>query len=339
MYSIKRLFSLTIRCYTCLSAISLAGMGYCFGQSGSQSQETKIETLAEGLGFPEGPIALADGSVLVVEMQFGNLTKIGKDGTKTVIAKLGGGPNGAAMGPDGAVYVCNNGGLQWSVRNGVTFPGEAAKDYKGGYIQRVDLQTGNITTLYSECEGRKLSAPNDIVFDAQGGMWISDQGKYFSTHKEHGSIYYAKTDGSFISRQAEKLETPNGIRLSADGKSLYYAETNTGRLFSYQINTPGEIDTSTKKLVIGLPGQQMFDSFALDEEGNLCVATLLNGGISIVSKDGKLLRHIPTQDILTTSICFGGNQQKTAYITLGGAGKLISIPWNKAGLKLNFLTY
>lgn len=327
----------------CLMVFIFAGFilrnSISFAQKIEEQPNQKMTVIAENLGFPEGPIAMADGSVIFVEMERGTLSRINAEGKKSVIAILGGGPNGAAMGPDGAIYVCNNGGLQWSKRNGILIPGEAAKDYKGGYIQRIDLKTGEVKTIYSVCEGRNLSAPNDIVFDAEGGMWISDQGKYFSTYKEHGSIYYAKTDGSFISRQAEKLETPNGIRLSKDGKTLYYAETNTGRVFSYLVSSSGKIDISSKKLLIGLPNQQLFDSFALDEEGNICAATLLNGGISIISKEGKLLNHIPTHDILTTSICFGGIDRKTAYLTLGGTGKLVKIPWKIQGMALNFLKY
>lgn len=304
-----------------------------YAQKTEDKSKQEMTVLADGLGFPEGPIAMPDGSVILVEMEKGTLTKVKSDGSKSIIAQLGGGPNGAAIGPDGAIYVCNNGGLQWSKRNGVLIPGEAALDYKGGYIQRVDSKTGKVSIIYTECDGRKLSAPNDIVFDAEGGMWFSDQGKYFNTYKEHGALYYAKIDGSFISRQAEKLDTPNGIRLSIDGKKVYYAETSTGRIWYYNLLKTGQLDLASRKLLIGLGGHQLFDSFALDAKGNICAATLINGGISVISPEGILLQHIPTSDMLTTSICFLGN---TAYITLGGTGKLASIPWVSAGHKLNF---
>ena len=72
-----------------------------------------IRVIANGLQFPEGPIAMPDGSVIVVEIGRGTLTRVLSDGRKEVIAKTGGGPNGAAIGPDGACYVCNNGGFEW----------------------------------------------------------------------------------------------------------------------------------------------------------------------------------------------------------------------------------
>ena len=73
----------------------------------------KIRELASGLLFPEGPIAMADGSVILVEIGRGTLTRVTPDGRVQVLADLGGGPNGAAIGPDGAVYVCNNGGFHF----------------------------------------------------------------------------------------------------------------------------------------------------------------------------------------------------------------------------------
>ena len=73
-----------------------------------------LQEIASGLRFPEGPVAMPDGSFLVVEIERGTLTRIGADGTISYIAKPGGGPNGAAIGPDGRCYVCNNGGFRWT---------------------------------------------------------------------------------------------------------------------------------------------------------------------------------------------------------------------------------
>src|SRR5215475_2316182 len=100
-----------------------------------------FEVVAEGLQFPEGPIAVADGSVVLVEIKRGTLSRVTSDGRIEVVAELGGGPNGAAVGPDGAVYVCNNGGFAWADRDdGITAPHGVAPDYVSGSIQRVDLR-------------------------------------------------------------------------------------------------------------------------------------------------------------------------------------------------------
>jgi glucose/arabinose dehydrogenase len=114
------------------------------------SPTTEVRIIAAGLEFPEGPVAMTDGSVLVTEIAAGTLTRVSPDGRIERIAELGGGPNGAAIGPDGAVYVCNNGGsFSFHRQNGLLVFGLVAPPtYSGGSIDRVDLVTGAVTTLY-----------------------------------------------------------------------------------------------------------------------------------------------------------------------------------------------
>jgi gluconolactonase len=215
-------------------------------------------------------------------------------------------------------------------------------DYIGGRIQRYDMETGELKDLYTECNGNKLRGPNDIVFDAHGGMWFTDYGIRHGRHADLSSIYYAKIDGSMIKEVVFPLDSPNGIGLSPDGNTLYWAETYTGRVGQLAITAPGEtthfssIDPSA--CLCGLPGLQLFDSLAVDGDGNVCVATLglQTAGITVISPKGEVLEQILTGDPLTTNICFGGPDFKTAYITLSGTGRLVSMPWPYKGLKLNY---
>ena len=147
--------------------------------------------MATGLKFPEGPIAMEDGSVLVVEIQGGTLTRVLPNGELQVVAEVGGGPNGAAIGPDGHCYICNNGGFSWNVTDGFARPTGTPADYKGGSIQRVDLSTGAVETLYTECDGEPIRGPNDIVFDAEGGFWFTDWGKKYEDRYMNGAVFYA----------------------------------------------------------------------------------------------------------------------------------------------------
>jgi gluconolactonase len=300
----------------------------------------EIELVAAGLKFPEGPIAMADGSIILVEIQRGTLSRVAPDGTISVVAELGGGPNGAAIGPDGAAYVCNNGGFQWHEAGGLTIPGHMPADYRGGSIQRVDLATGTVTTLYSECDGRQLKGPNDIVFDRQGGFWFSDLGKSTRDHKEYGALYYALPDGSKITRQRDQLLSPNGVGLSPDESVLYAAETLTGRLWAYDIAAPGMLAPPAASFLPGrcvatLPGYQLLDSLAVEASGKICVATIINGGITAFDPGGAI-EHFPFPDLLVTNICFGGPDLRTAWITGSGTGKLFRVCWPRPGLKLNF---
>jgi sugar lactone lactonase YvrE len=121
-----------------------------------------MQQVTDGLQFPEGPVAMADGSVVVVEIRRGTLTRVSPDGRSEIVAELGGGPNGAAIGPDGAMYVCNNGNA-WEWQPGErSLPAGPVPDYRGGSIQRVDLRTGRFTTLYDSCDGKPLNSPTSF---------------------------------------------------------------------------------------------------------------------------------------------------------------------------------
>ena len=117
--------------------------------------------ITAGLRFPEGPIAMRDGSVILVEMFGPRITRVRPDGTKETVAEIPGGPNGAAIGPDGALYLCNNGGSFSPIDFGdLLLPGGFdASRYIGGRIQRVDLDSGDVTDLYTECDGRAAAGP------------------------------------------------------------------------------------------------------------------------------------------------------------------------------------
>jgi gluconolactonase len=297
----------------------------------------EIEVLAEGLLFPEGPIACDDGSIILVEIARGTLTRVW-NGRSEVIAQLGGGPNGAAVGPDGAVYVCNNGGLEWRVVNGLRFPRRAAADYTTGRIERVNIATGTFDRVYDSFEGERLSGPNDLVFDAHGGFWFTDLGKTFARHRDHSGLYYAKPDGSHLSKAHYPAVSFNGVGLSPDERTVYCNDTETQKLWAFDIERPGVLEKlppgARRHVVATLPGHQLLDSLAVEANGNVCSATLFNGGITVFCPDGKH-EHVPMPDPLTTNICFGGADLRDAYITLSGTGRLIRTRWPRPGLALN----
>ena len=87
-------------------------------------------------------------------------------------------------------------------------------------------------------------------------------------------------------------------------------------------------------VLYGLPGMQYLDSLAVDGEGWVCAATLFNGGITAISPDGTRVEHHATGDLMTTNICFGGDDLRTAYVTLSSTGRLVSFPWPRPGLRL-----
>jgi gluconolactonase len=298
-----------------------------------------MQLVTEGLQFPEGPVAMADGSVILVEIRRGTLTRVLPDGGHEIIAHLGGGPNGAAIGPDGALYVCNNGGA-WEWQPGeASLPGAPPPQYKGGSIQRVDLRTGQFTTLYDSCDGLPLNSPNDLVFDSTGGFWFTTLGYFDGENRRLGAIYYARPDGSKITRCRSGCLSPNGIGLSPDERKLYMADCMVGRLWEIDVLSPGVLPPQNGlmpgRVICTLPGWQWLDSMAIEASGRICVGTLWNGGITTFEPSGAY-EHLAIPDPVTTNICFGGADMRDAWITGASTGRLFKVRWPRPGLKLPY---
>jgi gluconolactonase len=326
--------------------------------------ESPFEIVATGLEYPESPVALADGSVLLVEVKGGRVTRVGQDGAKTTVATTGGSPNGAALGPDGKLYVCNSGGFQWIPVGPLWITGLQPSDYRGGSIQRVDLTTGAVETLYTTFTTTDpamkppltlpIKGPDDLVFDAAGGYWFSDWGKSRPRDRDVTGVYYVAPGATAVREAIYPLNAPNGIALSPDGKRLYVAETYSRRILYWKLQAPGQIAPNPEALdgsyllTAALPGQGILDSMKVDAEGNVWACTMLpqganprsNGGLSIVSPAGELLQFLeiavgsPTP--LPSNLCFAGADRKTVYVSCGGSGMLVKMRSSVPGLKLNF---
>ncbi len=302
----------------------------------------EFRELAGGLQFPEGPIWMPDGTVLLVEIARGTLSRVLPDGRVEVAAETGGGPNGAALGPDNSVWITNNGGFQWRNVGGRLLPGPQADDYAGGSIQRVDLATGAVEDVYREVDGRMLRGPNDLVMDGQGGFWFSDLGKNRERDRDLGGLYYATLDGSSIREAVFPIPGgANGVGLSPAGDRVYAAETPTGRLFGWDISAPGRLADAAPaagfgSFIANAGGYTLFDSLAVEAGGNVCVAAIGPGGVTVIDPESGAVEHTAVgDDPLTTNICFGGADMRTAYLTLSTSGRLISCAWPRPGLRLH----
>jgi gluconolactonase len=305
---------------------------------------SEMRELTAGLKFPEGPIGMSDGSVVLVEIGRGTVTRVGSDGSAEVIAEPGDGPNGAALGPDGKLYVCNNGGaFEYVDREGLTVPVASVQNHTFGRIERIDMDSGEVEVIYTECDGHPLRAPNDLVFDAHGGFYFTDHGLREERTSDRSGVYYALPDGSSIDEVVFPLDAPNGIGLAPDGSRLYVAETYTACLWWWEIGGAGEVKAPEGLLPHGgtllnrLPGFQYLDSLKVDGDGNVCVATLGSGGITSLSPDdGSVVEFVETGDIFTTNLGFGGEDLRTAYVTASGTGRLLATEWPRPGLPLAY---
>ena len=301
---------------------------------------TDVKILASGFGFPEGPVVMPDGAVILTEIRNGRCSRVTPDGKSSVFSECGGGPNGLAIGPDGALYLCNNGGSPLC-RGHVDgprgrIPTTRAARSSGSMRRRARPRR---STPSATATGSR--APNDLVFDKQGGFYFTDLGKRHARHRDHGGLYYALPDGSKITCIAYPILSPNGCGLSPDGKTLYVAETEGARLWAFDIEGPGVLQEaapspSQRARARRRTGPPRFDSLAVLENGNICVATLTTGKITEISPTGAVVREVKMPDIYPTNICFGGTDRRTAYITLSDKGRLGVMQWPTPGLKLNF---
>jgi gluconolactonase len=308
----------------------------------------ELTEIVSGAKFTEGPLALPEGGLLFVECWRGTLSRVSPEGEYTIVAELGGRPAAVAKGPDGRYYICNDGGLNESEtavarEAGTNLEADVALAPGGGKVQVLaDLETGDFETLYAESSGWPIGAANDLVFDEWGGFYFTDFTKDNKRMMTRGRVCYGQPDGSGAVDVIAPIDTANGIGLSPDGTTLYVAQAHHGRLWAFDVTGPGEVSTHRGRglggrMICQAPDGGGFDSLGVDAEGYIAVATTGTGHITVVAPDGSGYTQIDVGDTHVTNICWGGPEWRTAFITLGGAGKVASMEWERPGLPLHFL--
>jgi gluconolactonase len=295
-----------------------------------------VREVARDLAFPEGPTPLADGSVLVSELAAGRITRIDPHGGRSTVAQTGGGPNGLAVLADGDLVVCQNGGSRWGTRPWpYDGPGSVPLFTPIGppdepitpQVQRI-TRDGAVTTLCTTDErGNPLKRPSDIVADAAGGFYMTDFGATRGRTRELAGVLYGTPDGR-LHEVVYPVELPNGITLAPDETRLYVTETRTRRVWAFALDSPGVVTEWHSLVTIPSGGPINFggvDGCCVDADGNIVVATLGTGGVTVVSPAGDLLGQIPMDDPMTTNAAFGGIDGRTLFVTLGSSGRLMAV--------------
>ena len=216
----------------------------------------QYEIVAEGLAFPEGPVVCDDGSVLLVEIALQRISRVMPNGQIQPVVETGGGPNGLAVGPDGAIYCCNSGGFDFERADPAAGHAPPARDYTGGTIQRVNISTGKVETVLTEYEGRTFGGPNDLMFASDGSFWFTDFGKWTEDSMRHGGLYHGSIDGSML-RQIAFGPCLNGVGLSPDGKTAYAAASYERWILAF--DTAPTAGRQQGEVIANFPGRQMLE--------------------------------------------------------------------------------
>ena len=302
-----------------------------------------FEVLGTDLGFTEGPVVTDSGVVFVVDIDGGRVLRL-QGGAVDVVATPGGGPNGLALESPTTAIVANNGGFLWSeIDGGVRIPIDRTTHtneppgFSGGWLERVDLDSGEVTVLHRDVAGRSLRGPNDLVFDEVGGLWFTDHGKGRHASVDRGGLYYVPPNGSGVREMAFPLLGPNGVGLSPDGTTIYVSETHTGRLWAWDLAGPGEIRPSAGSLAVRHGGTCLaatpfsFDSLGIEADGRIVIGAIADG-IVVITPDGEEAEIFPIPGDVTTNIAFGGAHGRRAVITLSRSGRVVETPWPRTGL-------
>lgn len=294
-----------------------------------------IATVADDLGFPEGPVVLGDGRIALCDIH-GGVIRLVAGGRSEVLADVGGGPNGLAIAPDGCLYIANNGGsMLWHREGEQLFSDGFRSECFDSRIERLDLRTGAVTRILDSVDGRPFQAIDDLVFDGRAGFWFTDLGRGGERSRTYGGIYWASMDGSEVAEAAYPLPMgANGIGLSPGGDTLFATEYGAGRLWKWSVDGPGRLRMNPAAdhggtLVWQDLEARLLDSIGITRNGFVVMATQPAGGFTVVSPEGNLLAIIPMPDAFPTNICFDSSHRDVAYATLSRTGRLVRIAWDE----------
>jgi len=267
--------------------------------------------VAVGLGALEGPLWTRHGSLVVTSLSRGVLYEVGDDGPR-LFAETGGGPNGLAEGPDGSIWVAQNGGTPRasSSQRKVT-PG----------IQRV--RNGLVEDLITS----GLDAPNDCIFAPDGRLWFTDpRGGGSSAGPTPGRVCALDTNTLDLEVLVDGPLYPNGLAFGSDPDDFYLAETSTGRVLNARRTSDG---ISGFEVFAQLP-EGAPDGMVLDRSGNLLVAASRANAVFVFDSGGTLIDRIDVgqdEPVMVSNLCLGGPDGDTLFITVFKGGRVFSCHW------------
>jgi len=250
----------------------------------------KLERLAGGFGFTEGPATDAAGNVFFTDQPNNRIYRWSVDGGLSVFHENPGRANGLYFDRDGNLLACAD---------------------LNNELWQIDMQ-GRVTVLVRDYMGKKLNGPNDLWVDRKGGIYFTDP-FYYRNYWDRGPmeqdgqhVYYLRPDSSELIRVTTDLDQPNGIIGTPDGKLLYIADIGAGKTYVYRINTDGSLSNKTLFCSMGS------DGMTIDNRGNIY---LTGDGVTVFNLRGQQIEHIAVPAGWTANVTFGGRERQTLFIT------------------------
>jgi len=250
----------------------------------------KLEKLAGGFGFTEGPAVDADGNVFFTDQPNDRILKWSIDGKLSTFLEPCGRSNGLYFDREGNLLACADEKNElWSI------------DVKGKH-----------TVLVKDYGGKLLNGPNDLWVRPDGGIYFTDPfykrdyWKRGPMEQDGQCVYYLTPDRKKLVRVASDLKQPNGIIGTPDGKALYVADIGDRKTYAYEIQADGSL---AKKRLFCEMGS---DGMTIDEEGDVY---LTGRGVTVFDREGKKIAQIDVPERWTANVCFGGKDRKTLFIT------------------------
>ena len=284
--------------YILILAAVVIGLAGCNGQGASLDDKTKdvlpvvlpgakVQKLAGGFSFTEGPAADAEGNVFFTDIPNSRIYKWSVDGEKSVFRVNTGRANGLFFDRDGNLLACAGG-------NGMVVS------------MNVDKKR-SMLVLADKYEGKPFNSPNDLWIHPKGGIYFTDPryGRRENLPQAGEHVYYILPDASKVVRVIDDLVRPNGIIGTPDGKKLYVTDHGGKETFVYDIKRDSGL--KNKKLF----AMQGSDGMTIDEEGNIY---LTSDAVTVYNRRGEKIATITVPEA-PSNVCFGGKDGRTLFIT------------------------
>lgn len=251
----------------------------------------KLEKLAGGFVFTEGPASDEAGNIYFTDQPKDRIHKWSVDGKLTTFLSPCGRSNGLCFDAKGMLIACaDEKNEMWSI----------------------EPANGKVTVLFKDFGGKLLNAPNDVWIRPDQGLYFSDPfykrdyWKRGPSEQPAQQVFFVTADRKQLTPVISDLKQPNGLIGTPDGKTLYVADIKANTTWSYTINADGTLADKTRFCDMGS------DGLTLDDQGNVY---LTNKGVTVFDKTGKKIQHIEIPEGWTGNVCFGGKDRDLLFIT------------------------